>query len=216
MCCLAGPVCCGREVVNKSALFNVGQTTPFWTHPAMTSSSGARMKAGRGPLTQPQQGICLITFLFTSVERSLFANGWMEEGQHRGQTALSHHGQGLSLSLSLSLFLSLSLSLSLSVSLCVSLYPPLSQVTPLYRFSPRLEQCVEDKVGMETDLYSRFALVLHEKKGRIRGLQDSLRRLQQSSQAREDEGEEMERSEGFNTHTHTRTYTHPLAHTHTH
>ncbi|XP_062310073.1 DNA repair protein XRCC4-like, partial [Osmerus eperlanus] len=53
----------------------------------------------------------------------------------------------------------------------------------------QLEQCVEEKVGMESDLYSRFALVLHEKKARIRGLQDSLRQLQQSSLDREDEGE---------------------------
>ncbi|XP_046904175.1 DNA repair protein XRCC4-like isoform X2 [Hypomesus transpacificus] len=60
----------------------------------------------------------------------------------------------------------------------------------------QLEQCVEEKVGMETDLYSRFALVLHEKKARIRGLQDSLRGLQQqSSLDREGEGEEMEREE---------------------
>ncbi|XP_070689971.1 DNA repair protein XRCC4-like [Pempheris klunzingeri] len=44
-----------------------------------------------------------------------------------------------------------------------------------------LEQQVQDKEMLERELYSRFVMVLNEKKAKIRGLQDAVRQLQQTS-----------------------------------
>lgn len=49
----------------------------------------------------------------------------------------------------------------------------------------RLEQQVLDKEAMEQELYSRFVVVLNEKKAKIRSLQDSLHQLQQAEEDRQ-------------------------------
>lgn len=56
-----------------------------------------------------------------------------------------------------------------------------------------LEQHVQEKVRMERDQYSRFVMVLHEKKSKIRGLQETIRTLQHNHQERDEDGEETER-----------------------
>ncbi len=56
-------------------------------------------------------------------------------------------------------------------------------------FLNRLEQQVQDKEVLEKELYSRFVMVLNEKKAKIRGLQDAVRQLQQADdQQRDEEG----------------------------
>lgn len=56
-------------------------------------------------------------------------------------------------------------------------------------FLTRLEQQVQDKEVLERELYSRFVMVLNEKKAKIRGLQDAVRQLQQANdQQRDEEG----------------------------
>ncbi|XP_034547897.1 DNA repair protein XRCC4-like isoform X2 [Notolabrus celidotus] len=57
------------------------------------------------------------------------------------------------------------------------------------RILRELEQQVLDKETLERELYSRFVMVLNEKKAKIRGLQDTLQHLQQADeQQREQEG----------------------------
>ncbi|XP_034728502.1 DNA repair protein XRCC4 [Etheostoma cragini] len=53
----------------------------------------------------------------------------------------------------------------------------------------QLEQQVEDKEMLEEALYSRFVMVLNEKKAKIRCLQDALRQLQQQ---REEDGRQSD------------------------
>ncbi|KAM8885547.1 DNA repair protein XRCC4-like isoform 2-T3 [Spinachia spinachia] len=48
------------------------------------------------------------------------------------------------------------------------------------RILRELEQQVRDKEMLEGDLYSRFIMVLNEKKAKIRGLQDAVRQLHQT------------------------------------
>lgn len=56
-------------------------------------------------------------------------------------------------------------------------------------FPTRLEQQVQDKEMLERELYSRFVMVLNEKKAKIRGLQDAVRQLHQTDdQQRDKEG----------------------------
>ncbi|XP_070760363.1 DNA repair protein XRCC4-like [Enoplosus armatus] len=50
-----------------------------------------------------------------------------------------------------------------------------------------LEQQVQDKEMLESELYSRFVMVLNEKKAKIRGLQDAVRQLQQTDDQQGDE-----------------------------
>ncbi|CAG07890.1 unnamed protein product, partial [Tetraodon nigroviridis] len=52
------------------------------------------------------------------------------------------------------------------------------------RILQELEQQVLDKEAMERELYSRFVMVLNEKKAKIRGLQDTLHQLQQAEEER--------------------------------
>ncbi|XP_058492180.1 DNA repair protein XRCC4-like [Solea solea] len=52
------------------------------------------------------------------------------------------------------------------------------------RIVEELEQHVEDKETLESELYSRFVKVLNEKKAKIRGLQDTVRRLQKGGEER--------------------------------
>ncbi|KAM3611620.1 uncharacterized protein V6R79_021465 [Siganus canaliculatus] len=61
------------------------------------------------------------------------------------------------------------------------------------RLVRELEQQVQEKEILEKQLYSRFVMVLNEKKAKIRGLQDALRELQQSGDEQKDE-EESQRS----------------------
>lgn len=49
----------------------------------------------------------------------------------------------------------------------------------------RLEQKILDKEIMERELYSRFVMVLNEKKAKVRGLQDTLQQLQQEKEERQ-------------------------------
>lgn len=49
----------------------------------------------------------------------------------------------------------------------------------------RLEQQVLEKEVMERELYSRFVVLLNEKKAKIRGLQGTLHHLQQTQEERE-------------------------------
>lgn len=49
----------------------------------------------------------------------------------------------------------------------------------------RLEQQVLDKEATERELYSRFVVVLNEKKAKIRSLQNTLHQLQQAEEERE-------------------------------
>lgn len=46
----------------------------------------------------------------------------------------------------------------------------------------RLEQQVLDKEALEQELYSRFVVVLNEKKAKIRSLQNTLHQLQQAEE----------------------------------
>ncbi|XP_035514566.1 DNA repair protein XRCC4-like [Morone saxatilis] len=55
------------------------------------------------------------------------------------------------------------------------------------RILRELEQQVRDKEILERELYSRFVMVLNEKKAKIRGLKDVLRQLQQIDDQRRDE-----------------------------
>lgn len=56
------------------------------------------------------------------------------------------------------------------------------------RFTPhRMERYVQEKESLERELYSRFVLVLNEKKSKIRELQARLNELQQSVDQDEDE-----------------------------
>ncbi|KAM8761415.1 DNA repair protein XRCC4-like isoform 1-T6 [Acanthopagrus schlegelii] len=56
-----------------------------------------------------------------------------------------------------------------------------------------LERQVQDKEMSERELYSRFVMVLNEKKAKIRGLQDVLRQLQQTGdQQRQEEGRQRD------------------------
>ncbi|XP_019956632.1 DNA repair protein XRCC4-like [Paralichthys olivaceus] len=57
------------------------------------------------------------------------------------------------------------------------------------RILTELEKHVQDKEMMEKKLYSRFVLVLTEKKAKIRALQDTLQQLQQSADKRRSENE---------------------------
>ncbi|XP_029019140.1 DNA repair protein XRCC4-like isoform X1 [Betta splendens] len=50
-----------------------------------------------------------------------------------------------------------------------------------------LERQVQDKERLEGKLYSRFVMVLNEKKAKIRGLQDTMRHLQETSEQQTDE-----------------------------
>lgn len=59
----------------------------------------------------------------------------------------------------------------------------------------RLEHHVQDKEKMERELYSRFVMVLNDKKAKIRSLQDAMRQLQQATGKQRDE-EGRERSAG--------------------
>ncbi|CAN9513323.1 unnamed protein product [Ophioblennius macclurei] len=52
-----------------------------------------------------------------------------------------------------------------------------------------LQQHVEEKETSEKELYSRFVMVLNEKKAKIRGLQDTIRQLHQSDDQTSDEEE---------------------------
>ncbi|XP_036383740.1 DNA repair protein XRCC4-like [Megalops cyprinoides] len=52
------------------------------------------------------------------------------------------------------------------------------------RITAELEGYVEAKEKLEQDLYTRFVLVLNEKKAKIRGLQEELRRLQEAKEER--------------------------------
>lgn len=47
-------------------------------------------------------------------------------------------------------------------------------------FLTRLEQQVQDKEVLESELYSRFVMVINEKKAKIRGLQDVVRQLRKT------------------------------------
>ncbi|TDH12656.1 hypothetical protein EPR50_G00049560 [Perca flavescens] len=61
------------------------------------------------------------------------------------------------------------------------------------RILRELEQQVEDKEMLEGALYSRFVMVLNEKKAKIRCLQDALRQLQQTDdQQRDEEGRQSD------------------------
>ncbi|XP_070821205.1 DNA repair protein XRCC4-like [Chaetodon trifascialis] len=66
------------------------------------------------------------------------------------------------------------------------------------RILRELEQQVQEKEMLETDLYSRFVMVLNEKKAKIRGLQDAVRQLRQSGEQQRDE--EGRRSDNDTTH----------------
>ncbi|KAK9522642.1 hypothetical protein VZT92_019091 [Zoarces viviparus] len=55
------------------------------------------------------------------------------------------------------------------------------------------EQQVEDKEMLEGELYSRFVMVLNEKKAKIRGLQDAVRQLQHpDGQQRDEKGRQSD------------------------
>ncbi|MED6262931.1 hypothetical protein ATANTOWER_029898 [Ataeniobius toweri] len=58
----------------------------------------------------------------------------------------------------------------------------------LYVCPNRLEQQVKDKERLEEEMYSRFVMVLNEKKAKIRGLQDTVRQLSHTKDQRKDEG----------------------------
>uniref|UniRef100_UPI0037E89050 DNA repair protein XRCC4-like n=1 Tax=Semicossyphus pulcher TaxID=241346 RepID=UPI0037E89050 len=66
------------------------------------------------------------------------------------------------------------------------------------RILRELEQQVQDKEMLEKELYSRFVMVLNEKKAKIRGLQDSLQHLQQADDQQKDE--EGKQSDNETTH----------------
>ncbi|XP_056129886.1 DNA repair protein XRCC4 isoform X2 [Lampris incognitus] len=63
------------------------------------------------------------------------------------------------------------------------------------RIIRELEQHVRDKELMERQLYSRFVMVINEKKAKIRSLQDTVRQLQQTKEQERDEKEGRERTE---------------------
>lgn len=67
----------------------------------------------------------------------------------------------------------------------------------VFFFLTRLEKQVQDKGMLERELYSRFVMVMNEKKAKIRGLRDALRQLQQTDeQQRNEEG--RQRSAWYN------------------
>ncbi|XP_068166390.1 DNA repair protein XRCC4-like [Antennarius striatus] len=66
------------------------------------------------------------------------------------------------------------------------------------RILHQLEQQVQDKETLEMELYSRFVMVLNEKKAKIRGLQDDFRQLQHSNHRQRDE--EQRGSDNETTH----------------
>ncbi|XP_042276408.1 DNA repair protein XRCC4-like isoform X1 [Thunnus thynnus] len=55
------------------------------------------------------------------------------------------------------------------------------------RILRQLKQQVQDKEMLERELYSRFVMVMNEKKAKIRGLQDAVRQLQQTNDQQRDE-----------------------------
>ncbi|XP_023269227.1 DNA repair protein XRCC4-like [Seriola lalandi dorsalis] len=55
------------------------------------------------------------------------------------------------------------------------------------RILTELEQQVQDKEMLERKLYSRFGMVLNEKKAKIRGLQDTVRQFQETADRQRDE-----------------------------
>lgn len=63
-------------------------------------------------------------------------------------------------------------------------------------FLTRLEQQVQDKEMLERELYSRFVMVLNEKKAKIRELQDAVLQLQKADDQQRDE-EGRQRSADF-------------------
>lgn len=64
-------------------------------------------------------------------------------------------------------------------------------------FLTRLEQQVQDKQMLEKKLYSRFVMVMNEKKAKIRGLQDAVRQLRQTDDQQRDERKEQGSAELF-------------------
>ncbi|XP_042344997.1 DNA repair protein XRCC4-like [Plectropomus leopardus] len=66
------------------------------------------------------------------------------------------------------------------------------------RIRRELEQQVKDKEMLEGALYSRFVMVLNEKKAKIRGLQEAFRQLQQTNDQQRDE--EQRQSDNATTH----------------
>ncbi|XP_026199032.1 DNA repair protein XRCC4 isoform X2 [Anabas testudineus] len=70
------------------------------------------------------------------------------------------------------------------------------------RILRELKQQVQDKETLESELYSRFVMVLNEKKAKIRGLQDAVRQLQQTTDQQKDEegpqsGEDVTREQSY-------------------
>ncbi|XP_043966953.1 DNA repair protein XRCC4-like [Gambusia affinis] len=55
------------------------------------------------------------------------------------------------------------------------------------RILKELEQQVKDKEMLEKEIYSRFVMVLNEKKAKIRGLQETVKQLSHTDQQKEDE-----------------------------
>lgn len=53
-------------------------------------------------------------------------------------------------------------------------------------FLTRLEQRVQDKEKLERKLYSRFGMVLNEKKAKIRSLQETVRQLRSATEQQRD------------------------------
>lgn len=64
-------------------------------------------------------------------------------------------------------------------------------------FLTRLEQQVQDKQMLEKKLYSRFVMVMNEKKAKIRGLQDAVCQLRQTDDQQRDEQKEQGSAELF-------------------
>ncbi|XP_030625578.1 DNA repair protein XRCC4 [Chanos chanos] len=65
-----------------------------------------------------------------------------------------------------------------------------------HRIRAEMERYVEGKENLEQELYSRFVLVLNEKKAKIRSLQDTVRQLQDSiEEERNRRKEQTERTE---------------------
>ncbi|KAM4745052.1 LOW QUALITY PROTEIN: DNA repair protein XRCC4-like [Anableps anableps] len=63
------------------------------------------------------------------------------------------------------------------------------------RILKELEQQVKDKEMLEKEMYSRFVMVLNEKKAKIRGLQDTVRQLSHTEDQQKDEGRRQSDSE---------------------
>lgn len=60
------------------------------------------------------------------------------------------------------------------------------------RILRELKQQVQDKEVLERELYSRFVMVLNEKKAKIRSLQDAVRQLHQSDDQQGDKGQQSD------------------------